>query len=190
MELKKKVAGVGAGVLAAVGIVCLKSGGDGVAKFEAFDSAEGRFSVSMPGKPEKIIQTVKSEVGEIDFTIFAADSKELGFIVGYSDYPAYFVESSDPMENLGWIRDGVVFDVKGKLVNETILKKYGGAATEFQIDIPDKGTLTSRLILDDKRLFQLIAMFPPERQNEKKMAEFFDSFKINNEPQEEVIVDR
>lgn len=178
MELKKKVVGVGAGVLAAVWIVFLKGGGDGLKKFETFESAEGRFSISMPGKPEKITQTVKSQVGDIDFTMFVADSKELGFVVGYSDYPADFVETSDPLENLGWVRDGVVFDVKGKLVKETILKNYGGAATEFQIDIPDKGTLTSRLILEDKRLYQLIAMFPEDGYNEKKMAEFFGSFKI------------
>lgn len=182
MELKKKVVGVGAGVLAAAGIVYLKGGRGGLKKFETFESVEGRFSVSMPGKPEKITQSVKSQVGDIDFTIFAADSKELGFVVGYSDYPADFVETSDPMENLGWVRDGVVFDVKGKLVKETVLENYGGAATEFQIDIPDKGTLTSRLILDDKRLYQLIAMCPESGNEKAKMEDFFGSFKINNEP--------
>jgi len=182
MELKKKVAGVGAGVLAAAGIVYLKVGGGGLKKFETFESAEGRFSVSMPPKPEKITQTVKSQIGDIDFTMFAADSKELGFVVGYSDYPEDFVGTSDPMENLGWVRDGIVFDVKGKLVKETVLENYGGAATEFQVEIPDKGTLTSRLILDDKRLYQLIAMCPTGGQDEKKTADFFDSFKINNGP--------
>jgi hypothetical protein len=189
MELKKKVAGVGAGVLAAAGIVYLKGGRGGLKKFETFESAEGRFSVSMPANPEKVTETMYSVAGYINFTMFAADSKEFGFVAGYSDYPAYFIESSDPMENLGWIAEGVALEVNGKLVNETVLENFGTAATEFQVDITDKGTLTSRLILDGKRLYQLIAMFPPERQNEKKMAEFFDSFKINNEPQEEVIVD-
>ncbi|MCF7954237.1 MAG: hypothetical protein K9M75_00400 [Phycisphaerae bacterium] len=179
-SLKKKVAGVGAGVLAAAGIVYLKGGGGGLKEFETFESAEGRFSVSMPGKPEKITQTVKSQIGDIVFTMFAADSKELGFIVGYSDYPADFVETSDPIENLGWIIYGVVADVKGKLVQETILEINGKAAKEYQVDIPEKGTLISRLILDDRRLYQLIAMFPTGGQDEKRVSEFLDSFKVNN----------
>jgi hypothetical protein len=177
MELKKKVAGVGAGVLAAAGIVYLKGGGGGL-KFKTFTSVEGRFSVSMPANPEKVTQTVKSEIGEIAFTMFAADSTEFGFVVAYSDYPQDFIETSNPIENLGWVAEGVAIDVKGELVNEVALKNYSGEAKEYQVNIPEKGILTSRLILDDRRLYQLIAMFPADRQDEKKMAEFFDSFKI------------
>jgi hypothetical protein len=180
MELKKKVAGVGTGILAAAGIVYLKSGTDGSKKFETFESKEGRFTVSMPPNPDKLTQKVKSEEGDISFTMFVADSLEYGFVVGYSDYSKEFIETSDPMENLGWIIDGVVAGVKGKLVKEKVLE-IAAAAKEYRVDVPEKGTLTSRLILDGTRLYQLIAMYPVDGQDEKKTAIFFESFKINNE---------
>lgn len=182
MELKKKVAGVGAGVLAAAGIVYLKGGG-GLKKFETFESAEGRFSVSMPGEPVKIIETVDSFVEDITFTMFAADSTKFGFVVGYCDYPEEVLIDADPdtVKILGRLIEAVVEKVAGKLVKEAILENYGDAAIEYRVDVPEKGILTSRLIMDGSRLYQLIAMFPEDGQDEKKMAEFFDSFKINEE---------
>lgn len=178
MELKKKVAGVGTGVLAAAGIVFLKNRGADGLKFTTFESKEGRFTVSMPADPDKITQKVKTQEGDLDFTMFVADSTELGFVVGYSDYSKDLIETSDPMENLGWVIDGVVEEVNGKLVKEKTIE-LGTAAKEYQVEIPEKGTLTSRLILDGTRLYQLIAMLPEDGKNKTKMDDFLNSFKVN-----------
>jgi hypothetical protein len=178
MELKKKVAGVGVGVLAAAGIVYFKGGGNGLKEFETFRSVEGRFTVSMPGKPVKVTQTVESEIGDLDFTMFAADSTKFGFVVGYSDYPEDLLFDAEIAEVLGRLTIALAKKVEGKLINKTVLDDCGDAATQFQVNIPDQGILTTRLILDDNRLYQLIAMFPTNRQDEKKLAEFFDSFVI------------
>lgn len=180
MELKKKVVGAGAGILAAVGIVYLRGGEGKLKEFEVFESAEGRFSVCMPGEPVKVIETVKSSVGDLEFTMFAADSKKFGFLVGYSDYPEEVFLGSDIMEMMGRVAGGVAADVKGELVNEAMLEDYSRAAMEYQVNVPDKGILTSRLIVDGRRLYQVIAMFPVDGLDEAKMVEFFGSFKVND----------
>lgn len=179
MDLLKKVGGFAAGFLIVTLVMNFIGGGDKLKDFEPFESVEGRFSVSMPGEPEKITQTVSHAAGELDFTMFSAGSKEVGFVVGYSDYPEEIIYSTDPKTLLDGARDGAVTNVQGELLNEKVLDVYGSPAREIEVNVQDKGILTARLILVDRRFYQVMTMFPPDEQDINMMMDFFDSFTIN-----------
>lgn len=179
MGLLKKAPLFIVGFLAYFGAMYYFGGGDELKSFEVFESVEGRFSVSMPGELKKETKSIATPVGDMGITLFSAGSKKSQFVVCYCDYSKDFYDGSNPEKMLDVATQGAVADCNGQLLTEEKLDNYGSPAREVKIKVSGKGIVTARLILNGQRLYQVMTMLPFDWQDEGKMAEFFDSFKMH-----------
>jgi hypothetical protein len=151
-------------------------------QFQTFSSAEGRFSVLMPGTPKPTKQTAPLTNSTIttDLYLFQADSPNDGgvFFTVYNDYPADQVKQQSLQTILNNIRDGQINAVKGKLLNEKdiTLSQIPGKETE----ISGSGAyIKGRYYLAGNRLYQVYVAYPEGQQSTKNIQTFLDSFKIS-----------
>ena len=88
-------------------------------EWREFSSSEGGFSVLMPGKPTKKIETVNTIFGSIDAPVFSLVRKDAIYGVTYCEYPANLVQASTPDA----ILDNVLNSIKasGKLIGELFI---------------------------------------------------------------------
>lgn len=178
MDTSKKVIGYVVGFLIASGVIYVIRGGDKLKPFELYRSEEGRFSVLFPGEPKKNIKLLNTIAGKIDLVMYTAGSKKSGFVVGYADYPEEAVKDPEPQKMLDGARDGALSNVRGELVDETVLDFQGYPARELEIDVPRRGTVRARLIIVGNRLYQMMVISPSDNILYEKGTEFFDSFEI------------
>jgi hypothetical protein len=144
-----------------------------------FKSPDNSFSVMLPKGVKYNKQTVKTNVGSIDFISYNAKSKHQDFTVAFSDYPDSYISSTDPQWLLEESRDGAIGTIKGKLLKETFIYMNRHPGRELQIESPQKLILKSRIYLVGNRFYQIMAVHKPEYTLDKEIDEVFSSFKIN-----------
>lgn len=178
MDLKRKIIPIIVGLAAYFGVSHFMGSGNKLKDFEVFESEQGRFTVSMPGQPKKETESVPTTVGDMELTIFKAGSNTSQFVICYCDYSQELVAQSDPERMLDGAVGGAVANVKGQLTKDKKLDNYGIPAREIEVNVPGKGIVTTRLILNGRRLYQVMTMLPFDWQDEDKSSQFFDSFKM------------
>ncbi len=181
MKFIKNIVGFLIGFIVISGIFYFIRGGGGgkLEGFEPYHSAEGRFSILFPGKPERKLQKENTQIGKLEFVIYQAGSKEIGFIVGYVDYPQKMFENVDIEKMLDGARDGAVRNVNGELESEKALDFHGHPAREFEIKVPEEATVKSRIILIGNRLYQVMAVSESKSVLKKNCPKFFASFEVD-----------
>jgi hypothetical protein len=150
-------------------------------KMMPFVSPDKSFSATLPQGVKESRQRVKTPLGTIETFSYNAKSKYCDFAIAYCDYPDSFVAISGPAKILDGARDGAVHNVKGRLLGEAPVDLNGAPGREFNIETPQKMILKSRIYLAGRRLFQVMAIAKPDHAGDGKIAEVFDSFKINGE---------
>lgn len=180
MKFIKNIIAVVIGVIVVSSIFYFIRGGGGKPEeFKPYRSDEGRFSISLPGKPERMVQKVDTPQGVLEFVMYQAGSNEIGFIAGYVDYPPKMFEDVDIEKMLDVARDGAIQNVKGKLKKEKVLDFHGNPGRELEIKVPNKAILKSRIILIDCRLYQVTAISESKRTLNINCPKYFDSFKVD-----------
>jgi hypothetical protein len=144
-----------------------------------FNSPDNSFTVMLPKAVKEEKQTVNTQIGPIEFLSYNAKAKHQEFGVAYSDYPASYITTTDPVTLLDGSRDGAVRNIQGNLLSETIINIKGHPGRELRIEGPQKMILKSRIYLVGNRLFQIMAISKPDHSFDKKIDEVFNSFKIN-----------
>jgi len=178
MKFVKNLIGFLTGVIVISSLFYLSRGGK-LEDFKPYRSVEGRFSILLPGKPERELQQVDTSTGALEFIIYQAGSEKIGFVVGYVDYPQKMFENVDIKQMLDAARDGVVQKVNGKLEYEKALDFHGNTGIEIEIKVPKKATIKARVILIGNRLYNLMAVSESKRTLNKNCPKFFDSFKVD-----------
>lgn len=180
MKLIKNIIGFAIGLVIIASIFYLMRGDGGkLEEFKPYRSDEGSFSILLPGKPNRTVQKIETSVSPLEFVMYQAGSDEIGFIAGYVDYPDMMFENVDIEKMLDGARDGAVQNVKGKLLNEKVLDFHGNPGRELEIEVPNKATLKSRIILIDCRLYQIMAVSDSKSTLNANCPKFFDSFKVD-----------
>jgi hypothetical protein len=163
--------------------------------WKQFTSAEGRFTVSLPGpgRPVHIDDTLNTPDGPIKTHSFFLDTDMAFYSVGYSDLP-----SAGPLtpEQNKEILDGTrkqAVDGKDRVLSESEVSV--GGTTGIETLVAGKDVISrSRFVCIDGRLYHLMISVQPiiafrngkpsadakDRTDifEKTSARFFDSFKI------------
>ncbi len=180
MDIVKRVAGFAIGFIVVYLIIHTFTSGDKLPPFKEFRSAEGRFTVLMPGEPKRQTQNADTPVGKVEMVMFTAGTNKIGCAVSYADYPEQMVNSTDPQKLLDGATNGAVANVKGKLVSESKMSFNGLPARNIVIEIPNKAFITARLILNGPRFYQLMFIAPTQKDHEQDISKFLDSFQIDN----------
>ena len=147
---------------------------------------EGKFKIQFPGQPEKQSQVINSAVGELNMNIYLYDaSKEKGdnyvYMVNFTDYPDTLVNSDSTAILKTFYRnsiDGMVNNVHGKLLTETMVnyEKYSGR--EVRIEMKERGAIiTSRMFLIKNRIYIIEVITSTDKDFNTDIKKFLDSFK-------------
>ncbi len=145
------------------------------------DSAEGRFSVSMPSKPEPTSRVVDTAVGKLPLYTFGSATRVAQLIVSYADYPSEPSDAAQYEKVLDGVRDGVLKGLDADLLIETRITLQGHPGREWRA-IKAAGDVeivfSWKVYLVGRRLYQLGAATTKADAEAPEVERFFNSFQL------------
>jgi hypothetical protein len=153
-----------------------------VTNLKRFTSAEGRFTVLMPGTPTPSTDQVAVGSGQsaqttplYEFILTVGDGN-VGYMVGYNDFPAgVAIDSPEAVLERG--RNGAVSNKT--LLTDTAVNLNGVPGRAFTYRDPDGGTFAQRDYFAGRRLYQLIS-FAAKGYTATDLDAFMNSFTITD----------
>ncbi len=153
-------------------------------EWEKLSDEKGNFKVTVPGKPNKLQQTVDTDVGKVEahYYLVELDEGRVVYAMAYSDYPASFTDNADPETVLDGVRNGNIKPHDGTVTSEWKIKlenNFPGREYTFRGTL--QGTTTPivgyvRLYLVGTRLYQQIVLLDAKSSHEKEnVGRFFYS---------------
>jgi hypothetical protein len=144
-----------------------------------YNSAEGRYTVSLPAQPKVTTQESATADGQ-KFLQYMATVNQPNVIyqVGYFDHVPGTSFSADRA------RDGMVSAVKGTLVSERVINLSGYPGRELKVGAKSNTTdyiLLAKFWDTENRVYVLQVVYPKSSESEainKNAAKYFDSFQI------------
>ena len=151
------------------------------AGWREFQIPAGRFKVLMPGTPKTTRQTIKTEIGNVAATRYTvSDAADVTYDVLLNDYPKAGVAKANPQKLLDSVRDGLVFQSKGKLAGDARIMVSGFPARDLVILAPENMHYRARLVWVETRLYQVMVVTPGKPRPDASI--FFDSFQLTGKP--------
>jgi hypothetical protein len=144
-----------------------------------FKSADGNFSVLMPGTPTADVQTVNTQSGQIEIHFYTLSTKNAVYSVSYSDYPASIFDTTPIKSILDGARDGAVKNTQGRLIDEADIAL--GAYPGRELNVESSGgtnVMQAHLYVVNHRLYQVIVVTGKGRASSPDLQKFLDSFKL------------
>lgn len=144
---------------------------------QQFKSDEGLFTINFHGTPNHHVN--KLENG-ISLHLFSVELEGAAYMVTYSDYEINNINLSSPDELLDRAIEGV--STKGKVtdVQSYFYDEFHGRKFNAVIENPAGSFLTEgRMILVNRRLYQLMVVYSEGESKPDDTETFFDSFKID-----------
>ncbi|MCI2228439.1 hypothetical protein MC378_04610 [Polaribacter sp. MSW13] len=143
------------------------------------------FIADFPSVPEKNVQKVDTEVGQLDMHMIMVSKKEgeddnFVYLLVRSDYPkSQFINATKEYnkEVLDGAIAGAVKNIKGKILYDKTVRfnGYPGRVTKIKID---GGYLYLNCYLVDNIMFICEVICPVSKDNNKSISRFMDSFEI------------
>jgi hypothetical protein len=163
------------GLAVLVALVLASCGGEATKELATLDG-DG-FSVSMPGKPTRKVQSVPTANGTFKAISYTSDSRDKAFSIGYTELP-----KGVKGDLHGAIKGGAA-NVGGKVRDEKQTKYQGFQARDARITgaADNKGTLFVRAILAKGRLYllQFIGDGPNLKKAPAAYSQIIASLKID-----------
>jgi hypothetical protein len=142
-----------------------------------FGIPAGRFKVLMPGAPKTSRQTIKTDIGNVAATRYTVtDAANVTYDVLLNDYPKSGIAKANPQKLLDSVRDGLVYQTKGRLIAENSITLANFPGRDQEIIGGDGTHYRIRLVWSDNRLYQIMAVTPGKPRPDANV--FFDSFRI------------
>ncbi len=151
------------------------------ADWAKLDSVEGRFSVSMPTKPEAGTRDVDTAVGKLPLYTFNSANNVAQVIVSYADYPTEPSDAAQYEKVLDGVRDGLLRGLEADLISETrvILKSHPGRELRAKRMFGDvEIVFTWKIYLVGRRLYQMGAATTTADAEAPDVQKFFNSFQL------------
>ena len=144
-----------------------------------FTSQAGGFSAAFPEDPQEDVQTLPTDVGEIEVHFLSLERENAVYMIVYSDYPTDVVAQSDPESMLNGARDGAVSNVQGTLVSEEKITIDDHPGRGLKITSSDgEATIYSNVYLVNNRLYQIMVVIPSSTNLSNEASNFLNSFKL------------
>jgi hypothetical protein len=142
-------------------------------------SAQGRYSIALPARPQEHTRTLNSSAGEVSMTMASAQAAGWIFGVGYADYPS----GTDAGKHIDEQRDALLRNISGRITAETPLG-VGGRPGRMVSAEGRRGdsvmVLQVRFVSDGRRLYQIAAVGDKGGIAQTELDTFLDSFKLQN----------
>ncbi|MEH2381632.1 MAG: hypothetical protein V7K27_22545 [Nostoc sp.] len=152
-------------------------------KWKLFTAPDGRFTILMPGSPNRNTQSQKTYMGEINLKIFVAQppKQEVAYVVAYNDFPYSYGQMADPQAVLNNARDMALKTTKSHLISQRNIRSsnnHPGKEIEY---INSGGKITkSRMYVAEGRLYQVMAITTKKQQKTlaKTITGYLNSFHV------------
>ncbi|MEH2374685.1 hypothetical protein [Nostoc sp.] len=152
-------------------------------KWKLFTAPDGRFSILMPGNPNRNTQYQKTYMGKITLKIFVAQppKQQVAYLVAYNDFPYSYGEMADPQAVLNNARDMALKTTKSHLISQGNIRSsnnHPGKEIEY---INSGGKITrSRMYVAEGRLYQVMAITTKKQQKTlaKTITGYLNSFHV------------
>jgi hypothetical protein len=151
-------------------LLCLAAG-CGKLDFKEYTSAQGKYSVLMPGTPKKETRPA----GPLTLHFEMVENRNDAWGVGYADLPP-----GTPFDYEGAVKG--MANANGGTVNvnrDFTLDGVKGREVEISITKPVKGYTTARIIVVNNRLYEVLAVGTKQKLDDPEVKKFFESFKVN-----------
>jgi len=152
-------------------------------QWKLYTPPDGRFTILMPGSPNRNTQSQKTYMGEINLEIFVAQppKQEVAYIVAYNDFPYSYGEMADPQAVLNNARDMALKTTKSNLISQRNIRSsnnHPGKEIEY---VNSGGKITkSRMYVAEGTLYQVMAITTKKQQKTlaKTITGYLNSFHV------------
>ncbi|MBW4612019.1 MAG: hypothetical protein KME21_01805 [Desmonostoc vinosum HA7617-LM4] len=152
-------------------------------KWKLYTAPDGRFTVLMPGTPNRNTQYQKTYMGEINLEMFVAQppKQEVAYIVTYNDFPYSYGQMANPQLILNNARDLALKTTKSNLMSQRNIRSSNGHPGKEIEYINTGGKITkNRMYVAEGRLYQVMAI--TTRKQHKTLARtitgYLNSFQV------------
>lgn len=146
-----------------------------------FEMPAARFKVLLPSPPKTSRRTIRTDIGNVAATRYTTtDAANVTYDVLLNDYPKAGVSKSNPQKLLEAVRDGLVFQTKGRTISNKEITLANFPGRDIEIMGGEGSHYRVRLVWVETRLYQIMAVTPGKPRPEANV--FFDSFQITGKP--------
>lgn len=146
-----------------------------------FEMPAARFKVLLPGPPKTSRQTIRTDIGNVAATRYTTtDAANVTYDVLLNDYPKAGVSKSNPQKLLEAVRDGLVYQTKGRTISDKHITLANFPGRDIEIMDGEGSHYRVRLVWVETRLYQIMAVTLGKPRPEANV--FFDSFQITGKP--------
>jgi len=152
-------------------------------QWKLFTAPDGRFTILMPGMPQRETQTQKTYMGEINLEIFVAQppKQQVAYLVTYNDFPYSYGQMSNPQEILNKAQYMALKTTKSNLVSQRNIRSSNGHPGKEIEYVNSGGKITkNRMYVAEGRLYQVMAI--TSRKQHKTLARtitgYLNSFNV------------
>ncbi|MEA5526308.1 hypothetical protein [Nodularia spumigena] len=152
-------------------------------EWSVFTAPDGRFTVLMPGQPDRDTQIQKTYMGEINLEMFVVEppKQQVAYLVVYNDFPYSYGQMTDPQTILNNARDMALKTTQSNLIRQrNILSSNGHPGKEIEY-VNTGGRITrNRMYVADGRLYQVMAITSRKQQPTfaNNITKYFNSFNL------------
>jgi hypothetical protein len=152
-------------------------------QWKLFRAPDGRFTVLMPGIPNKETQTQKTQIGEIDLEIFVAEppKQQVAYVVVYNDFPHSYGQLTNPQTILSQAQYMALKTTKSSLIRQRNIRSSNGHPGKEIEYVNSGGKITkSRMYIAEGRLYQVMAITTKKQQKSlaKTINGYLNSFQV------------
>lgn len=141
-------------------------------------SEKGRFCVTMPGEATERVEKRESAIGTVEVNLRAYEENDAVYLVAWSDYPETAMQGLSDAAFLDKAADGIIAELKGKIISRKKVKLDGREVVEFKAAIMGgECYYIARLYKVGARLYQVVVN-AAKTHDYKLVEEFFTSFTI------------
>lgn len=144
---------------------------------ESFSSKEGRFTLLMPGTPKLETRVVNTAKGEVTAYMYIVKLDDRVYMVSYSDYPDDAIHELTPEQILDNGRDGMIANVFGELISETIISLDGYPGRQLNIGVGNSG-IRAKIFLVKNRMYGVMVSGPNDKMYLEPAGDVLDSFRL------------
>ncbi|WGV23187.1 hypothetical protein [Halotia branconii] len=152
-------------------------------KWKLYTAPDGRFTILMPGSPQRNTQSQKTYMGEINLETFIAQppKQQVAYVVAYNDFPYSYGQMANPQLILNNARDMALKTTKSNLISQRNIRSSNGHPGKEIVYINSGGKITkNRMYVAQGRLYQVMAITTKKQQKTlaKTITGYLNSFQV------------